>query len=36
MKVKVIPVVIGALETIFKGLVKRLEDLGIKVKVETI
>ena len=33
---KVIPIVIGALGTISKGLVKELEDLEIRSQVETI
>ena len=36
MKVTVIPIVIGALGTVIKGLVKVLEELGIKIGVETI
>ena len=36
MKVTVIPIVIGALGTVTKGLVKGLEDLEIKGRVETI
>ena len=36
MKVTVIPIVIGALETIHIGFVKRLEDLKIRGCVETI
>ena len=36
MKVTVIPIVIGALRTIPKGLVKGLEDLEIRGQVETI
>ena len=36
MKMTVIPVVVGALGTIPKGLVKRLENLEIRGKVETI
>ena len=36
MKVTVIPVVIGALGTISKGLVKGVEDLEIRGQVETI
>ena len=36
MKVTVIPVVIGALGTIPKGLVKGLKDLEIRGQVETI
>ena len=35
MKVTVIPVVIGALGTIPKRLVKGLEDLGVRGQVET-
>ena len=36
MKMTVIPIVFGALGPIPRGLVKRLEDLEIRVKVETI
>ena len=36
MKVTVIPIVIGALGTIYKALVKKLEDMEIKVQVEPI
>ena len=36
MKVTVIPIVIGALGTFTKGLVKGLEDLEIKGRAETI
>ena len=36
MKVTVAPIVIGALGTILKGLVKGQEDLNIKGQVETI
>ena len=36
MKVMVIPFIIGALGTISKGLVKGLEDLGIRGQVEMI
>ena len=36
MKVTVIPIVIGALGTILKGLLKRVEDLQIRVRVATI
>ena len=36
MKVMVIPIVIGALVTVTKGLVKGLEDLEIRGQVETI
>ena len=36
IKVTVIPIVIGALGTVTKGLIKRLEDLEIKGRVETI
>ena len=36
MKVTVIPLVIGALGTVTKGLVKGLEDLKIRGQVETI
>ena len=36
MKVTVIPILIGALGTVTKGLVKRLEDLEIRGQVETI
>ena len=36
MKVKVIPIVIGALNTVTKGLVQGLEDLEIRERVETI
>ena len=36
MKVTVIPIVIGALGTVTKGLLKRLEDLEIRGRVETI
>ena len=35
MKMKVTPIVIGALGTIFKGLAKGLGDLKIKGQVET-
>ena len=36
MKVTVVPIVIGALGTICKGLLRRLEDLKIEGRVETI
>ena len=36
MKVTVIPIVIGVLGTVTKGLVQRLEDLEIRGEVETI
>ena len=36
MKVTVILIVIGALDTVTKGLVQRLEDLEIRGRVETI
>ena len=36
MKVTVIPILIGVLETTFKELVKRMEDLEIRGQVETI
>ena len=36
MKVTVIPIVIGALRTIPKGLIKELEDLEIREQEETI
>ena len=36
MKVTVIPIVIGALGTVTKGLVKRLEDLEVSTREETI
>ena len=36
MKVAVIPIVIGALGTVTKGLLKGLEDLEIRGRVETI
>ena len=36
MKVMVIPIVIDALETIPKGLLKRLEDLDIRKQMENI
>ena len=36
MKVTVIPIVIGVLGTVTKGLVKGLEDLEIRGRVETI
>ncbi len=36
MKVKIIPIVIGAFGTITKGLIKRLEDVEIRGLVETI
>ena len=36
MKVTVIPIIVGALGTIPKGLVKGLEDLEIRGQVETI
>ena len=36
MKVTMIPIVIGALSTVTKGLVKGLEDLEITGRVETI
>ena len=36
MKVTVIPIVVGALGTVTKGLVKGLEDLEIRVRMETI
>ena len=36
LKLKVIPIVIGALDTVNKGLVERLEDLEIKGRLVTI
>ena len=36
MKVKAIPIVIGVLETVPRGLVKELEDLEIRGRVKTI
>ena len=36
MKVTIVPIVIGALGTITKGLLKGLEDLGVGGRVETI
>ena len=36
MKVTIIPIVIGALGTVTKGLIKRLEDLEIRGRVKTI
>ena len=36
MKVTVLPIEIGALDTVTKGLVKGLEDLEIRGRVETI
>ena len=36
MKVTIIPIVIGALGTVIKGLVKEVEDLEIRGRVETI
>ena len=36
MKVTVIPIVIGTLGTVLKGLVRRLEELKIGVQIETI
>ena len=36
MKVTVIPIVIGALDIIPKGLIKWLKDMEIRVRVETI
>ena len=36
MRATVIPVVIGALDTVTKGLIQRMEDLGIRGRVETI
>ena len=36
MKVMIIPIVIGALGTVTKGLIKGLEDLEINGRVETI
>ena len=36
MKVTFIPIVIGALDTVTKGLLKGLEDLEIRGRVETI
>ena len=36
MKVTVIPIIIGALDTVTKGLVQGLEDLEIRGRVETI
>ena len=36
MKVTVIPIVIGALGSVTKGLIKGLEDLEIRGRVETI
>ena len=34
MKVKIIPIVIGAFSTVNKGLLKRLEDLEVEGRVE--
>ena len=36
MKVKIVPIVIGALGTVTKGLLKGLEDLEFSGRVETI
>ena len=36
MKVTIVPIVIGALDTITKGLLKALEDLGVGGRVETL
>ena len=36
MKITVIPIVIGALGTLLKGLLKRLDDLEIRGQIETI
>ena len=36
MKVTIIPIVIGAFDTVTKGLIKGLEDLEIRGQVETI
>ena len=36
IKVMLIPIIIGALNTVTKGLIKGLEDLEIKGRVETI
>ena len=36
MKVTVIPIVIGVLGTVSKGLVQRLEDLEIRERVESL
>ena len=36
MKITVIPIVIGALDTASKGLVQGLEDLEVRERVETI
>ena len=36
MKVTVIPIVVGALSTVTKGLVKELEDFEIRSQVDTI
>ena len=36
MKVSIIPIMIGAFATVTKGLLKGLDDLEIKVRVETI
>ena len=36
MKVTIIPIVIGAFSTVTKGLLKRLEDLEVGGRVETI
>ena len=36
MKVTVIPIVIGALGTVTKGLIKGVEDLGMRGRMETI
>ena len=36
MKMTFIPIIIGALGTVTKGLIKRLEDLEIRGRVETI
>ena len=35
MKVTIVPIVIGALSTITKGLLKGMEDLGVGGRVET-
>ena len=36
MKVTIIPILIGALSTVTKGLVKRVKDLEMRGRVETI
>ena len=36
MQVTIVPIVMGALGTVIKGLLKGLEDLGVGVRVETI